>query len=365
MRITTDFFLVLYFCLISSAVLAQSENASRAAPPNVTVHIDDAVLEISPWRNKTYEYCLPYTYHGTPTIKATTKGKIEPVVTTTGSFQDSENKITVSVALSYSERKCEFKIDIRKLPKLDLFLCIGQSNMAGRGPMDEAKGDLEPIPGVYLFTTDQNWETAANPLNKYSNVRKEMRMQQIGPAYAFAQTLSTALPKSGVKTPIGLVVNALGGSSIEQWQKGNTKEPMLYAKTMERAKEARKWGKFRAVVWHQGESNSSRSSRYPAQLKRLIADLRKDLGDDTLFFVAGEIARWRKNDKGEDPNAAFNAMIVGLRGEIGHFDVVSTADLKPLGGNPKDPHFDREGNLALGVRYGISVLENVYEKGRK
>lgn len=90
----------------------------------------------------------------------------------------------------------------------DLYLCIGQSNMAGRGTLTEETSGA--IPDVYLFNDRNEFEKATNPLNRYSTIRKELKMQGVGPAYSFARTMAT---QTGRK--IGLVVNARGGSSIQ------------------------------------------------------------------------------------------------------------------------------------------------------
>lgn len=90
----------------------------------------------------------------------------------------------------------------------DLYLCIGQSNMAGRGTLTEETSGA--IPDVYLFNDRNEFEKATNPLNRYSTIRKELKMQGVGPAYSFAKTMAI---QTGRK--IGLVVNARGGSSIQ------------------------------------------------------------------------------------------------------------------------------------------------------
>lgn len=90
----------------------------------------------------------------------------------------------------------------------DLYLCIGQSNMAGRGTLTEETSGA--IPDVYLFNDRNEFEKATNPLNRYSTIRKELKMQGVGPAYSFAKTMAA---QTGRK--IGLVVNARGGSSIQ------------------------------------------------------------------------------------------------------------------------------------------------------
>src|SRR5690625_3086163 len=70
--------------------------------------------------------------------------------------------------------------------KPDLYLLMGQSNMSGRAPVRTAEEDT--LDNVILFTRD-GWEKAANPLNKYSTVRKSLAMQKLGPGYSFAKKI--------------------------------------------------------------------------------------------------------------------------------------------------------------------------------
>ena len=77
-------------------------------------------------------------------------------------------------------------LQAQEIKNLDIYLAIGQSNMAGRA---EILHDLTaPIEDVYLFT-GQEWVPATNPLNLYSSVRKVVSMQRLGPAYGFARKM--------------------------------------------------------------------------------------------------------------------------------------------------------------------------------
>lgn len=57
-------------------------------------------------------------------------------------------------------------------PKMEIYLLIGQSNMAGRAEIEQQ--DKDTLKNVFLLTgIDGNeWEPAANPLNKYSTIRR-------------------------------------------------------------------------------------------------------------------------------------------------------------------------------------------------
>lgn len=69
--------------------------------------------------------------------------------------------------------------------EMDIYLCIGQSNMAGRAAIPDSMWD-DTLAGVWLMNTDGIFEPARLPLNAYSNIRKDLSMQKLGPAWTFA-----------------------------------------------------------------------------------------------------------------------------------------------------------------------------------
>jgi len=326
-------------------------------PPNnearlQNIMIDNYILENFNKDQTEYNFYLPYTYNSIPEIIPTPISSESTIhIEKNLNIYGSKNERTACIEVLSGDKnvKIIYYITFEVMPKLDLFLCIGQSNMAGRGYLDESKGDLVPIDNAFLFTSSCQWEVASNPMNKYSSIRKELIHQQMSPAYMFAKEMVEKTAKQ-----IGLVVNARGGSSIESWRKGHPDK--LYDEALRRALEAKKWGEFKAIVWHQGESNSSKSSEYPEKLKNLVADLRNDLNDNNLYFIAGELAYWRGNGTG---STNFNNMIRTISSFIDNSGYVSAEGLKPLI-DKSDPHFDRESQLILGKRYADKVLSNVY-----
>lgn len=62
-----------------------------------------------------------------------------------------------------------------------LFILLGQSNMSGRAPIEKA--DTAALPLVKLLDADGRFEVARNPLNRFSNIRKGITMQKLGPGY--------------------------------------------------------------------------------------------------------------------------------------------------------------------------------------
>lgn len=233
-----------------------------------------------------------------------------------------------------------------KIPDLDLFLFIGQSNMAGRGYITDNYKDN--IKNTYLLTPNGYMEPARNPLNKYSTIRKRLDLQGVGPAYSFAKAMTD---KTG--RPLGLVVNARGGSSINSWMKGA--KDNYYDEALSRIRQAMKFGTLKAIIWHQGESDSNDPTTYMLKLQELIANLRKDLNDTKLPFIVGELAEWRMSGTSE----AFNKMLRTVPKHIPYSYCVSSKELVPLI-NESDPHFSADSQIILGRRYAEAAYNACY-----
>lgn len=299
-----------------------------------------------------YKVMLPYTYNALPTVvpQVLVSGatySIQTVEDPRGT--DDERTATINVLSADNSVSKTYKVQFKVLPQLDLYLCIGQSNMAGYAPLDEAQGDLNPLDNSYILNQTNLFEQAANPLNRYSNVAAVGSNALLGPSYSFAKSLN-----GRTDVPVGLIVNARGGSSIENWTKGGTgsDKDTLYLPTMKRALEAKKWGTFRGIIWHQGEANKADAAAYPAKLKQFVADLRNDLGDPNLLFVAGQIGTFGL----EVTN--FNNMIDTIARFVPNAACASSEGLTNNTGD--NNHFDRAGALTLGERYARIVADRLY-----
>ena len=229
----------------------------------------------------------------------------------------------------------------------DLYVCIGQSNMAGRATLTPEV--MDTLQNVYLLNDKGNFEPAVNPLNRYSTVRKDLSMQRLGPAYGFAKEMTRK-----TKRPLGLVVNARGGSSINSLLTGS--KDGYYEEALSRIRIAMKQGGvLKAILWHQGEADCSNPEAYKQKLISLVKDLREDLNMPDLPVVVGQISQWNwtKREAGTVP---FNQMIKKVSSFIPHSDWVSS---KGLGWykDEKDPHFNTEAQLLLGKRYAKKVLK--------
>ncbi|MGI6081717.1 MAG: sialate O-acetylesterase [Limnochordia bacterium] len=240
----------------------------------------------------------------------------------------------------------------------DVFLLIGQSNMAGRAPVEEL--DNAVVEGALLFT-GCGWEPLSNPVNRYSTVIVGDPLSRLGPGYTLARKLADVTGRR-----IGIVSNARGGTSVSQWQKGyaGDRDFDLYEQAVSRARVALEMtpgARLAGIIWHQGEADDSPelAPHYLSRLERLTEDLRADLNVPDAVLIVGEVGMW--NGQGAHVNPVLRQVATHIKNA--HW--VSSADLVPLplkDGSPNlnDPHFNTLSQRVLGGRYADRVLEVVY-----
>jgi len=224
---------------------------------------------------------------------------------------------------------------------LHIYLLIGQSNMAGRAPLTTQQSSV--IERCFLLNDNDQWEPAQNPLNRYSTIRKELSMQKLNPGYSFAKAMLTA----NKNISIGLVVNAKGGTMIEQWKKGS----IFYSEAVKRTEKAQQHGILKGILWHQGESNNQNPAGYLEKLETLISNLRHDLGIRDLPFIAGQV--------NNVPD--INTQIEKLPQTLDFCGFVSSQGLTTF----DRWHFDSGSMLILGERYAEEMLKIQLKRSEK
>ena len=213
-------------------------------------------------------------------------------------------------------------------PPAEVFLLIGQSNMAGRAELIDQ--DTQPIPRVWLLNDHATWEPASQPLNRYASDHKGAKFQRFNLGGPFA----TALTNQDTNQTVGLIVNARGGTTIDQWLHGQD----LYQHTLERIR-AQDNIHLAGILWHQGESNRD-DPDYGSKLKQLITALRNDLNQPDLPFIAGHIS-------GEN---TINSQMDDLKDKLPTYAVVQADGLTLFDGI----HYDRKSLITLGRRYAMA-----------
>lgn len=220
--------------------------------------------------------------------------------------------------------------------RLQLFLLIGQSNMAGRGKVTEQ--DRETNPHIFMLNKQGAWVPARDP------VHFDKPVAGVGLCSQFARDVLKARP--GID--IGLIPCAVGGTSLDQWKPGDK----LYTEAVARARVAMQRGTLAGILWHQGEADSRSDlvATYPERFAAMIGALRKELAAEQAPLVVGELIRSRPN------HGPFNAMLPRLAEKVPLCAVATSEDLVPLPGE-NNPHFDTPSLHLFGSRYAAAFLK--------
>ncbi|MBU3113314.1 sialate O-acetylesterase [Clostridium lacusfryxellense] len=228
----------------------------------------------------------------------------------------------------------------------DLYLLIGQSNMAGRGKLNNE--DKTPNPRILKFDENNSWVEAVEPVHF-----DKPDIVGVGPSLIFANEI---LRHDSSKV-IGLIPCAVGGTKLERWIKGGD----LYENAIKRALDAMGNGKIKAILWLLGESDSALEEdalNYKDRLEQTIIDLRIDLKDEDIPFIAGEIGDFLNINKYPYVNI-INSAIINLKEKISNYDYVETAGFSHIG---DFLHFNASSAKELGKRYASKYIEMTKEK---
>jgi len=230
--------------------------------------------------------------------------------------------------------------------KFHLYLLAGQSNMAGRGRVEEQ--DMQSHPRVFALNQEGQWQPAVEPLHF-----DKPKIVGVGPGLAFGK----AMAEHKKRVRIGLIPCAAGGSPISSWTEGgyhNQTKSHPYDDALKRARIAMQSGVIKGIIWHQGESDSKpeQAKVHQAKLEELIDKFRRELGDDNLPFVVGKLGEFYV---ARNPNAkTINEILERIP-----LTVTNTACADSAGLTPKSDlvHFDAKSERALGRRYAEWMIK--------
>ncbi|HTN37909.1 MAG TPA: sialate O-acetylesterase [Arachidicoccus sp.] len=228
-----------------------------------------------------------------------------------------------------------------------IFLLIGQSNMAGRAPLDSMSTVTSP--NILMLDKEGRWVPAKDPLHF-----DKPRVAGVGPGLSFAREMLKTAPKG---TKIGLVPCAWGGSSIHVWQPDSIYlHHHPYDEAIERTKIAIQRGVLSGILWHQGEADNNpyRASAYMGHLQELVNRLRSEFRNEELPFVAGEVGYFKNKN-------FINPVLDSIVLVIPHTGIASASGLKDKGDKT---HFNTASARELGKRYA-KVMRALLEKGAK
>jgi hypothetical protein len=156
-------------------------------------------------------------------------------------------------------------------------------------------------------------------LNQLQAIKKEARMDTIGPEFGFAKAMSELYPAD----EIHLIKVARGGTAIDWWLPDAKGKENGHTQLLANLKNAlEKIGgdyEIAGMLWMQGESDAKQQAdaeAYQKKLEQLIALMRKETGKPELPVVIGRLStRILESPKVQDAFRQDRPKRAGGRGE--------------------------------------------------
>lgn len=238
--------------------------------------------------------------------------------------------------------------------KYDLYLLIGQSNMAGRGVIEAQDSNIHPQ--VFALNKNNEWVPAQDPIHF------DKKVAGVGLGRTFGIEMASANPDA----LIGLIPCAVGGSPIDSWKPGGFHKQTKthpWNDMEKRLKIALKDGELKGILWHQGESDSNPKlcNSYKEKLADLIERVRIAGESPEAPFVAGEFGKF-KMERSEkqypelQPSPA--KVVMKATKQVVRKDR-NAAFVKSKGFDHKgdNAHFNSEAYRIFGKRYAKAMLK--------
>lgn len=233
-----------------------------------------------------------------------------------------------------------------KPESLDLYLLIGQSNMAGRGEVTSK--DTRRHSRVWTLDKANQWVAAQDPIHF------DKKQAGVGPGRSFG----VAMAKHARSANIGLIPCAVGGTSIRKWKPGaeDTKtKTHPYDDMLVRLRVALESGTVKGILWHQGEADGKMGERgtYDDALIELIERVRTECGDPEIPFVIGQLGQFEGRPWSEGRTKVDAAHQV-VAEQVSHAGFVTSDSLTDKGDLT---HFSADSARTLGQRFAAKMIE--------
>lgn len=250
--------------------------------------------------------------------------------------------VTILTGWTWGQAKTEpSETKIPPKERFQLFLLVGQSNMAGRGKVEDQ--DTKPHPRVLMLNKENKWVPAVDP----------MHFDKPGiVGVGLGRTFGLEIAKANPDITVGLIPCAVGGSPISVWEPGkfySATKSHPYDDALRRAQVALKDGTLKGILWHQGESDSNPKDapQYAKRLLQLIERFRDDLHAPEVPFIAGQMGQFKESPWNEAKKHV-DADHRQLPENVPQTAFVSSDGLTHKGDKV---HFNAESYRELGKRY--------------
>lgn len=215
------------------------------------------------------------------------------------------------------------------------FLLIGQSNMAGRGFMNEA----EPIKNPRLkVLRNGRWQ------EMYAPVNCDRSFSGVNLAESFAEAYAR-----DHDADVGLIPCADGGTQLDQWCEGS----LLFDHAVYQARLAQRTSTIAGVLWHQGEGDCDASlyPLYEEKFTKIMNAFRAELGLYDVPFLLGGLGDFLKDCVYDERLKNYVHVNSALQTIAQKNEMTGFVPAGGLKSNPDNLHFCAAALREFGLRY--------------
>ena len=222
-------------------------------------------------------------------------------------------------------------------------LIIGQSNMGGRGFL----ADVEPI-----NNEDEGIRALRNGrwIPMYTPINPDRKTSGVNLVESFAKRYHDER-----KVTVGIIPCADGGTCLDQWAVGG----LLFDHACYMAELASRTSTIVAVLWHQGESDTTaeRAPLYEEKVMKIFRALRERLNLHDVPFLIGGLGDFIYNFYPQERHPYIKMVNETLQ-KIGESnEMFGFVSAKGLGSNPDNIHFSAPALREFGLRYYEEFLK--------
>lgn len=216
------------------------------------------------------------------------------------------------------------------------FLLIGQSNMAGRGFMQEVPGITDE--GIFMLRNGR-WQMMMEPIHN----------DKPGAGIGLASGFAAAWRQDHPEDTIGLIPAAEGGTSLDDWTAGGP----LFDHAIAQAKLAQRSSIIQGILWHQGESDCfpERAQVYQEKLGAIMEALRTELNLPATPLIIGALGDFLPNGMYGKYFSTYALVNDALRTYAYSQPNCFYVTAQGLTANPDGLHFNAMSLRSLGIRY--------------
>ncbi|MEE1074155.1 MAG: sialate O-acetylesterase [Acutalibacteraceae bacterium] len=227
------------------------------------------------------------------------------------------------------------------------FLLIGQSNMAGRGFLNEA---IEVDKTNIKILRNGRWQEMFRPINP------DRSFSGVSLAESFAEKYAKTYD-----VEVGLIPCADGGTTLEQWEVGG----LLFENAIFNAKLASRTSTIAGVLWHQGESDCAEDlyPLYKQKFEKIMDALRQELNLYDVPFLLGGLGDYLPKMIQDTTLKNYALVNEQLKLIAKNNSMTGYISAKGLTANPDNLHFNSKSLYEFGHRY-FNEFERLRDKNK-